>query len=62
MLVVLDPVLITLVESCDVVYADALFVLTASFLDLADKVWNGASEIDKQVRRIYKRHHKVEKI
>ena len=62
MLVVLDPVFVTLVETCDVVDADALLIFAASLLDLAHEVRNRTLEINKKIRRIYKGHHEVEKV
>ena len=61
-LVVLDPVLVALVETCDVVDADALLVFAASLLDLTDEVRNRALEVDEEVWRIHQRHHKVEEV
>ena len=48
MLIILDPVFITLVQTGDIVYTDALLVLAASLLDLADEVRNRASEVNQK--------------
>jgi len=61
-LIVLDPVLVALVQTGDIIDTDALLILAAPLLNLADEIRNGTAEIDKQVRRIHERHHKVEKI
>ena len=46
MLVVPDPVLITFVQSGDVVDTYALFILASPLLDLSDEVRDGTSELD----------------
>ena len=62
MLVVLDPVLISLVETCDVVDADAFLVLTATLLDLAHEVRDRTLQVDEKVRRVHQRHHEIEEV
>lgn len=62
MLVVLDPVFISLVETCDVVDADALLILAATLLDLAHEVRDRALEVDQEVRRVHQGHHQVEEV
>jgi hypothetical protein len=62
MRIVVDPVVISLVKTCYVVDSDTLFVLAASLLDLAHEVRNRTLKVNKEVRRIDKRHHEIEKI
>ena len=52
-LIILDPVFISLVKTCNIVYTDALLVLAASLLDLAYEIRDRALEVNQQVRRIY---------
>ena len=40
MLIILDPILVTLVQTCNVVDTDTLLVLAATLLNLAYKIWN----------------------
>ena len=60
--IVVYPVLITLVQTGNVVDPDALFVLASPLLDLADEVRDRAAEVDQQVRRVHEGHHEVEKV
>ena len=50
-LVVLDPVFVSLVETGDVVDADALLVLASPLLNLADEVRNRRAQINQNIIR-----------
>ena len=61
-LVVLDPVLIPLVQTGQVVYPYALFLFAAALLYLGHDIRNRRSEIYHQIRRIDQGHHQVEEV
>ena len=62
MLVIPYPLLVSLVQSGDIVYTDTLLVLTPALLDLTYQVRYAGPQINQQVRRIHQRHHQIEKI
>ena len=61
-LVILDPVLILFVETCQIIDANALLVLATAFLNLGNEVRNRGAQVDEQVRIADKGHHQVEEV
>ena len=60
--IVLNPCLVALVQTREVVDADALLVLSATLGDLGNEVRDGTAYVDEQVGQTDERHHQVEEV
>ena len=60
--IILDPILITLVQTLEVIDADALLEIAATLLDMLHERRNAALDIYHQVREFYQTDHQIEEI
>ena len=61
-LVVLDPVLVLVVKSLEVVELDLLLIATGTLLNLRHERRHGGTHIDEQVGHLDERGHEVEQV
>ena len=60
--IILDPILITLVQTLEVIDADALLEIAATLLDMLHERRNAAFDIYHQVREFHQTDHQIEEI
>ena len=60
--IILDPILITLVQTLEVIDADALLEIAATLLDMLHKRRHATLDIYHQVREFHQTNHQIEEI
>ena len=60
--IILDPILITLVQTLEVIDTDALLEIAATLLDMLHERRNAAFDIYHQVREFHQTDHQIEEI
>ena len=60
--IILDPILITLVQTLEIIDADALLEITATLFDMLHERRNAALDIYHQVREFHQTDHQIEEI
>ena len=58
----LDPFLVSIVETRQIVDAHGLLVFTSALADLRNEIRHGGADVDHEIRQLYKRHHRVEEV
>ena len=61
-LVVLDPVLVSTIESGEIVERHGLLVVASALMDMVDEIGQGTADVDHQVGKACEGDHGVEKV
>lgn len=61
-LIVFDPILISVIQSLKIIYANTFFKVSTTTLDMAHQSRDATSDVNHEIRKFYQTDHKIKEV